>query len=57
MRVLKVRIISLPYIVQVVYVLCLSRQRYQVSVHRTIGWFVIHGYFVFSFTGTVKLRN
>ena len=34
MRVLKVKVISLPYIFQV---LCFSKPRYQVSVHRTIG--------------------
>ena len=37
MRVLKVNVISLPYIFQVVYVLCFTRPRYQVSVYRTIG--------------------
>ena len=37
MGVLKVKVISLPYIFQVLYVLCFSRPRYQVSVHRTIG--------------------
>ena len=28
---------SLPYIFQVLYVLCFTRPRYQVSVYRTIG--------------------
>ena len=37
MRVLKVKVISLPYIFQVLYVLCFSRPRYQVSVYRTNG--------------------
>ena len=37
MQVLKVKVIFLPYIFQVLYVLCFSRPRYQVSVHRTIG--------------------
>ena len=39
MKVLKVtvKVISLPYIFQVLYVLCFSRPRYQVSVYRTIG--------------------
>ena len=32
-----VKVISLPYIFQVLYVLCFSRPRYQVSVYRTIG--------------------
>ena len=34
---MKVKVISLPYIFQVLYVLCFTRPRYQVSVHRTIG--------------------
>ena len=33
---MKVKVISLPYIFQVLYVLCFSRPRYQVSVYRTI---------------------
>ena len=37
MRVLKVKVISLPYIFQVLYVLCFTRPIYQVSVYRTIG--------------------
>ena len=37
MRVLKVKVISLPYIFQVLYVLCFTRSRYQVSVYRTNG--------------------
>ena len=32
-----VKVMSLPYIFQVLYVLCFSRPRYQVSVYRTIG--------------------
>ena len=35
--VLKVKVISLPYFFQVLYVLCSTRPRYQVSVYRTIG--------------------
>ena len=31
------KVISLPYIFQVLYVLCFTRPRYQVSVYRTIG--------------------
>ena len=31
------KIIFLPYIFQDLYVLCLTRPRYQVSVYRTIG--------------------
>ena len=34
---MKVKVISLPYIFQALYVLCSSRPRYQVSVYRTIG--------------------
>ena len=43
---LKVKAISLPYIFQVMYVLCFTRPRYQVSVYRTIGplisFFFVH---------------
>ena len=42
MRVLKVKGISLPYIFQVLYVLCFTRPRYQLSVYRTIGPFLAH---------------
>ena len=41
MWVLKVKVISLPYNFQVLYVLCFSRPRYQVSVYRTIGPLVL----------------
>ena len=34
---MKVKVISLQYIFQVLYVLCFTRPRYQVSVYRTIG--------------------
>ena len=34
---MKVKVISLPYIFKVLYVLCFTRPRYQVSVYRTIG--------------------
>ena len=34
---MKVKVISLPNIFQVLYVLCFTRSRYQVSVYRTIG--------------------
>ena len=34
---MKVKVISLPYIFQVLYVLCFTRPQYQVSVYRTIG--------------------
>ena len=36
MKVLKVKVISLPYIFQVLYVLCFTRPRNQVSVFRII---------------------
>ena len=32
-----VKVISLPYIFQVFFVLCFSRPKYQMSVYRTIG--------------------
>ena len=41
MCVLKVKVISLPYIFQVLYVLCFTGPRYQVSVYRTIGSLVL----------------
>ena len=31
------KVISLPQIFQVLYVLCFTRPRYQVSIYRTIG--------------------
>ena len=34
---MKVKVISLPYTFQVLYLLCFTRPRYQVSVYRTIG--------------------
>ena len=53
MRVWKVKVISLPYIFQVLYVLCFTRPRYQVSVYRTIGPLVgdvyFHVFFFFFF--------
>ena len=38
---MKVKVISLPYIFQVLFVLCFTRPRYQVSVYETIGPLVI----------------
>ena len=38
---MKVKVISLPYISQVLYVLCFTRSRYQVSVYRTNGPLVL----------------
>ena len=40
---MKVKVISLPYIFKVLYVLCFTRPRYQVSVYKTIGTLVILG--------------
>ena len=40
---MKVKVISLPYIFQVLFVLCFTRPRYQVSVYRTIGPLVACG--------------
>ena len=37
MSVLKVKVISLPYIFQALYVLCFTRLRYPLSVYRAIG--------------------
>ena len=39
---MKVTVISLPYIFQVLYVLCFTRAQYQVSVYRTIGLLVLY---------------
>ena len=36
------KVISLPYIFKVLYVLCFTRPRYQVSVYRTIGPLVLN---------------
>ena len=41
---LKIKVISLPYVFQVLYVLCFTRPRYQVSVYRTIGPLVFYVY-------------
>ena len=38
---MKVKVISLPYIFQVLYVLLFTRPRYQVSVYRTLGPLVL----------------
>ena len=38
---MKVKVISLPCIFQVLYVLCFTKPRYQVSVYRTIGPLVL----------------
>ena len=41
---MKVKVISLPFIFQVLYVLCFNRPRYQVSVYRTNGPLVFYIY-------------
>ena len=46
-----VKVISLPYIFQVSYVLCFTRPRYQVSVYRVIGPLVI----ILCFGGVIAL--
>ena len=55
MCVLKVKVISLPYIFQVMYVLCCTRPRYQVSVYRTIGPLVL--VFICEIKGADQLRG
>ena len=47
---MKVKVISLPYIFQVLYVLCFTWPRYQVSVYRTIGPLFFFVVVVFLFT-------
>ena len=37
-----VNVISLPFIFQVLYVVCFTRPRHQVSVYRTIGHLVFN---------------
>ena len=46
---MKVKVISLPYIFQVLYVLCFTRPRYQVSVYRIIGPLVIMSHYIARF--------
>ena len=45
-EIMKVKVISLPYIFQVLYVLCFSWPIYQVSVYRAIGPLVLYFDFV-----------
>ena len=57
--VLKVKVISLPYFFQVLYVLCFTRPRYQVSVYRTIGPLVLgvrQGEILFTWSVIAYLR-
>ena len=49
---MKVKVISLPYIFQVLYVLCFTRPRYQMSVYRTTGPLLLF-FFCFMVNGTV----
>ena len=51
-EIMMVKVISLPYIFQVLYVLCFTRPRYQVSVYRTISPLV---YSRFCFKGGICL--
>ena len=53
---MKVKVISLPYIFLVLYVLCFTRPRYQVSVYRTIGPLVIY-LIHFKFVGIKDMHN
>ena len=39
--------LPLPFIFQIMYVLCFTRPRYQVSVYRTIGPLVLKDVFLF----------
>ena len=55
MLVLKVKVISLPYIFQVLYVLCFSMPRYQVSVYRTSGPLVV--WILFILAGNQHIYN
>ena len=48
---MKVKVISLPYIFQV---LCFTRPRYQVSVYRTIGPLVLY---IISLYATINAMN
>ena len=50
---MKVKVISLPYIFQVLYVLCFTRPRYQVSVYRTNGPLFFCSFFFFGGGGGV----
>ena len=55
-----VKVISLPYIIQVLYVLCFTRPRNQVSVHRTIGplvLFVLGVFFCQHFSGSDRVSD
>ena len=52
---MKVKVISLPYIFQVLYVLCFTRPRYQVSIYRTMGP-LVHMYMTIIFKHLL-LRN
>ena len=45
---MKVKVISLLYIFKVLYALCFTRPRYQVSVYRSIGHLVLFYLFEFN---------
>ena len=51
---MKVKVISLPYIFQVLYVLCFTRPSYQLSVYRTIGPLVYTWTIIISFRSGSK---
>ena len=52
-----VKVISLTYIFQILYVLCFTRPRYQVSVYRTIGPLVIIIYIIFKEGYTFSFKS
>ena len=54
---MKVKVISLPYIFKVLYVLCFTWTRYQVSVYRTIGPLVYRSIASFQFQPYLEHLN
>ena len=54
---MKVKVIYLPYIFQVLYVLCFTRPRYQVSIYRTVGPLVLFGHVLGLFSLQDKLLD
>ena len=54
---MKVKVISLPNVFLVLYVLCFTRPRYQVSVYRTIGPLVLISLALFVYPNTLSYQN
>ena len=54
---MKVKVISLPYIFQVLYVLYFTRSRYQVSVYRTNGPLVVYQWSGVRPSSTISNKN